>query len=301
MHSHKRVTLLNRAFAHFSRRIKQSYPLNVSAAAKPLLIALLLFASSGPSNAEEIYPCDANCIGKFSAATKIAASVPNGTVFSVIDLNSWTAATYRAEQFYRFGEYTERAIPISTTSNALNALSNIKGKVYSIQNGTIDIPGDIARSAHEIVASSQTRNNVATYIQQNQSFFTSLGTMTGALLEIFGQIVDVNFYVPVKFEDGSTAQFVVTGLGLDENNNVVVVFTMKDGSATDSDGNNIPDSDDQVPGERFFNSEANQELFRNVADLFGASFRYGGCRTVTATVCVTSANGFSCTTFTLCK
>lgn len=288
-------------FSFFRRKSRQSYPATTSAKVQPVVFALVLLALNVPTGAEEIYPCDANCTGKFSAAMRIATGVPNGTVFSVIDLNDWTAATYRADQFYRFGEYIERAVPIPTTSNALKALGDLKRTVHSIQSGTISIPGDIARNAHEVVASSQAREAVARYLDQNQPLFTSLGSLTGALLRIFNKIVDVNFYVPVEFEDGSTARFEVTGLGLDENNGIVVEFALQDGSATDSDGNNIPDSEDRVIGERFFNSEANQQLFARVADLFGASFRTGGCKTVNATVCVKSETGFSCTTFTVCK
>lgn len=266
------------------------------------LAVLALIALSQPAYAEPIYPCDYSCSSLFSASRQLAMSLPVGTKFSVIDVKTWEAGTYVVEHIYRMGEMLERAKKVSTTSNVLNATGQLQADQAAVQTLKVNIPPEIADSVHSVVLSAQIEDDVATYAASNMDVFAKIGALADAALSVFGKIVDLRGYIEVEFSDGSIARFELTGLGEDDDGNIVFELKLMEGSAKDSDGNNIPTSEGEIVGERTFTSEGNRDRFIGVVDFYGVTTEYGGCASATAAVCVRkSGGGYTCTTFTYCR
>ena len=141
-------------------------------------------------------------------------------------------------------------------------VSAMKTDVASFEAGKI-IPGDVVGSAYDLVHSAQEQQEVAQYIIQHLSIWETIGVPVFIPLSLFRKIVDLNLVISVSFSDGSTAQFLLTGLtgSLSE---LEYVFELVDGSARDADGNLIPGNENEAaPFSGEFSSEASAQRMLN--------------------------------------
>jgi hypothetical protein len=132
-------------------------------------------------------------------------------------------------------------------------VSAMKNDVAALESGK-DIPHDVVGSAYDLMHSSINRQRVASYIFSHMSFWESIGAPVFVPLSLLRKVVDLNLTISVIFADGSTAQFVLTGVdgSLGE---LEYVFELVDGSARDADGNMIPRSSvEAAPFEGTFSS-----------------------------------------------
>lgn len=138
----------------------------------------------------------------------------------------------------------------------------MKADAASIEAGKL-IPADVASSAYELVHNSRAQQQVADYIIANMSIWESIGTPVFIPLTLFRKIVDLNLVISVVFADGSTAEFVLTGV-TGSLGTLEYVFELVDDSARDADGNLIPDStSDAAPYDGEFSSEPNAQRMIN--------------------------------------
>ena len=138
----------------------------------------------------------------------------------------------------------------------------MKADISSLEVGKL-VPDDIVGSAYDVVHSSVNQQRVANYIVANMNIWESIGAPVFVPLSFFRKIVDLNLTISVTFADGSTAKFVLTGLegSLGE---LRYVFELLDDSATDADGNVIPDSvADAAPFDGRFSSEGRAQQIIN--------------------------------------
>jgi hypothetical protein len=106
--------------------------------------------------------------------------------------------------------------------------------------------------------------------QINRSIPLRIGSLFGAALSIFKSVFVADIVVEVEFRDGSTALFVLDRID-DLLGGHPFVYVYRKGSARDSDGNQIPDS--QAAFDSFqgtFTTEGNLDRFIRQADGYNA-------------------------------
>lgn len=138
----------------------------------------------------------------------------------------------------------------------------MKADVASIEAGKV-IPETIVRSAYDLVHNSYAQKQVADYIIANMSIWESIGAPVFIPLTLLRKVAGLNLTISVVFADGSTAQFVLTGVA-GSIGELEYVFELLDDSARDADGNVIPDETiDAAPFEGEFSSEPAAERMMN--------------------------------------
>ncbi len=265
---------------------------------KKYLLSIIFIFTTNFVSAEELYPCDSSCPSLFSEASNLASSLPNGTVFSVIDVENDVAQTYQVEHYYNraAGEYLERAKQITTTSKALSTLNDMKAIKSSITTTSVNIPEDIADSAHDIILSPTVKNKIADMIYSESGLIDKVGSLAGFFISAFGKKLDITVYMEVYFSDGSSARYKVTGL-----NSSSVEFEYMEGTATDSDGNKIPSDPSQFAGRHDFSRESNLDGFSAIADMMNIeNNRQYACADRVYITCSNTGSSYSCTSYTTC-
>lgn len=133
-------------------------------------------------------------------------------------------------------------------------VSAMKADVAALEPGK-PVPADVVESAYDLVHNSVNRQRVANYIHRNMSLWESIGAPVFVPLSLLRKVVDLNLTISVSFADGSTAQFVLTGVD-GSIGALEYVFELVDGSARDADGNVIPLSAiEAAPFEGAFSSQ----------------------------------------------
>lgn len=117
-------------------------------------------------------------------------------------------------------------------------VSTIKADVASLEAGKL-VPADVVGSAFDLVHNSVNQQRVADYVTGHMSLWESIGAPVFVPLSLLRKVVDLNLTISVIFSDGSTAQFVLTGVE-GSLGKLEYVFELVDGSARDADGNAIP-------------------------------------------------------------
>lgn len=127
--------------------------------------------------------------------------------------------------------------------------------------------------------------------QINNSIPLRIGSLFGAALSIFKSVFVADIVVEVEFRDGSTALFVLDRVD-DLLSGHAFVYVYKEGSARDSDGNAIPDS--QAAFDSFqgtFTTDGNLDRFVRQADAYNARWLEQVPENLPShTVCVTSGD-----------
>ena len=230
-----------------------------------LIISFILI--SAKSNAESVYGCDATCNNLSNKALSVARSVTPGTKFSVIDFNNNVVKTYISEMFYSstYPESLERAAIVSTTTNARNIFNQINSAKSTVEGSRYEIPGTIAKSAYDLVAKPQTKNLIATYIKDNTGIWDTVNDLlTIAEQKITGGAIP-KFVLVIKFEDGSTAQYVMSKTSYADG----FIFEYVLDSAISASGVKIPNKDTDFQGIYKFENMIEANNFGVLANLYG--------------------------------
>ncbi len=152
-------------------------------------------------------------------------------------------------------------------------LANYVKDIKITMESRVDIPGTVVGSAFDIIHNSYNMNQVNLYITNNLTFNQTMGSLvnipTGIAIGIFS---DVRFVMPVTFADGSTAKFKQKGLTSIIPNGLKFEFEYIPGSATDEDGNAIPENSGQAEN---FQGTFGSETSANTMTSF-ITFWYGG-------------------------
>lgn len=265
---------------------------------KKILITLIFVVFTPFTFAEPIHLCQDGCQGNFSLARGISNIYWDGQIFSIINTNTFEVSTYRTEISTKFGEPIWSARQITTTANALNVSNNIKRPIQNLRQSTIQIPENVTDSAFNLMNNSRNRNNTSDFINSNLGFVERVEAVAGSMLGS-GIVGNFRTLIPVQFSDGSTADFVVTGI--DEGFSVVETEFVPT-SARDSDNNTIPNSAASMGGTFEFPTESNFNNFLNLGTSLGASFFFEfQCTQVTTVTCIVGADdSVSCTSRVSC-
>ena len=182
-------------------------------------------------------------------------SVPANTegVYNVyvMDVASETLDKFSVVQFYEpeWRMYFISARSISVEPEKVTAFQafaqDLKAFEQQASSG-IDLPASVANSAYDMIHDSSRRNAIGNYIANNLNFFQALGAYTSIPLVAIKQILNVHVVITVRFEDGSSAIYEVSGLEGSFEEGVQITFQYQPGSAKDADGNNIPETQEEA-------------------------------------------------------
>ena len=164
----------------------------------------------------------------------------------VVDFDRESVRKYSVWREYdpEFRAWESSLRPVATEAHVAHEFAQLvgamKADVAALERGK-PVPADVVESAYDLVHNSVNRQLVASYIFRNMSLWETVGAPVFVPLSLLRKVVDLNLTISVSFADGSTAQFVLTGVdgSIAE---LEYVFELVDGSARDADGNVIPRS-----------------------------------------------------------
>lgn len=100
----------------------------------------------------------------------------------------------------------------STERAALNSMATARENLNTYLSGPGVVPSGIASSGYEIIGRPGAQQQVINWFNNNMSIVDYLGAYGGTALHVLGKIVNVTAYFEVKFQDGVTARFRLSGL-----------------------------------------------------------------------------------------
>jgi hypothetical protein len=117
-------------------------------------IVIFLMAFSVNVSAENLYSCATGCNNLSKEALNIPRNSSPGTRYSVIDFNNNKAKTFVSELFYNtnYGEPLERAVEVTTFSNAVNTLNEINAAIREAESYRYQVPTSISSSVYDLLA-----------------------------------------------------------------------------------------------------------------------------------------------------
>ena len=267
---------------------------------------LFIIFSVRAAGTESVHPCDLSCPSPSSEARRLATLKPDGAIFSIIDLNRFTAHSYRVNVVFSAGEPFHTVDLINSTSNALGLKQNIFDAVRNLESVDIQVRSDLPQtssndalnSAADMLARGAERD-VGTFVVQNVTGMTRFGAVLGALGQAFGVInASINIVIDLEFSDGSSASFKVTGVNSDGS---IEVEYLED-SALTSDGVRIPNGPQGFNNGRFdLREEQLSNGFEVIANAFDILLTTSASCTARTFVTCSATNGeVSCTRFIAC-
>ncbi len=261
------------------------------------LVAALFLIAPMPSNAGPKY---VNCDGCSSNQNHTAASsaTQSGRVY-VTDRTNDTITTYDVVLFTEFDPPESFGIMTSTPSYIGTYFVKIIGQYHTARGAGVDIPAQVASSAHSLVGNSQKQAEVGTWLMN--AFFES-PTVSGVIdddLEGIRNKILAGEPIKVEFSDDSTAEFVATEFAVGD-----AEFNMVNNSLDDAQNNSIPDSPGDVqPGDTgTFSSNGpgglgTRDAFVGTLNSLGIRTSGGGLSNssgCTKFTCTGSSNGVEC-------
>ena len=233
-------------------------------------ILIVLVATSGADAAEFWNSCN-SC--SEPQAQRVALRSVEGAMVGrhdayVVDFDRESVRKYRVWREYdpEFRAWESSLWPVATEAHVAHEFAQLvsvmKADVAALEPGK-PVPADVVESAYDLVHNSVNRQRVASYIFRNMSLWETIGAPVFVPLSLLRKVVDLNLTISVSFADGSTAQFVLTGVdgSLGE---LEYVFELVDGSARDADGNVIPRSAfEAAPFEGAFSSQVSAQRMVN--------------------------------------
>jgi hypothetical protein len=231
------------------------------------LIAICTLLASGAfstAGATEIWEACNSCSDRQLLRAAIRA-VPADTAGQldvyIMDFAGESLQRYRVTTLYdaREGGYLTAALKVQVDAHVdyeyRQGVRAIKRDIAALEAGT-PIPKKIAGSAFEVVHSALLQRQLSDYVNENLTFWETIGAPVSVPLQAFGKIVDLNFVISVTFSDGSTAKLALTGLegSITE---IRYTFELVEGSARDADGNLIPSTaSEAAPYSGIFSTQA---------------------------------------------
>jgi hypothetical protein len=253
-------------------------------------IVIFLMAFSVNVSAEKLYSCAAGCNNLSQEALKIARNSSPGTRYSVLDFNNNRAKTYVSELLYNtsYGEPLERAVEVSTSSNAINTLNEINEAKRDAENSRYQVPASIAPSAYNLIAIPQTKVLVARHIKENTSLWGSINDFLSIAEQKLAGGVLPAFIIVVNFDDGSTAAYSIANISYTEG----FVFAYVPESATSKSGIKIPTKDSDFLGVYKFENLLEANNFGGLAGIHGVLFKDSGiCTQAPIVTCTKTSEG----------
>jgi hypothetical protein len=161
----------------------------------------------------------------------------------------------RIFKFELFVRYEPRENLFFTAVRETTVEATVKGE-FDVLIGDIDtlaeeimrrshvtIPYDVAGSAFDVLRSGYYRNAVGNYMTGNLSWYWRPGSYTLVpVVAILGNAGVYHFLV-LEFADGSTLKFQLTGMDFES---WELYWDYREGTAVDSEGNPIPESEEEV-------------------------------------------------------
>ena len=253
-------------------------------------ISIIGAGESRASEAYEFMICD-SC-SSYQSFEQSAASLPfeeGETYILVTSFKNEEIKKFR--RFYRAGNpsYGEPGI-ITLSEVAVSAETQNNFQMAMQEKDAIEeffdvyglIPGNIAGSAYDLGGNRVLQRDVADYYSSNQSLQQAVGNYMSLLFVLAKRLVDINLYVAVEFEDGTFAEYNLTGM----NSDGTLRFSFSRGY--DKYGNEVPNNEADLDGTYKFDSSIYSAFSRTVTlfDLVlqGPSIPQGQVKIVDCTV-----------------
>jgi hypothetical protein len=268
-----------------------------------ILVMLSTLASVFSFNANA--SSNALCNGCSSVQMKNKALTSSAGTKHILDLDTGVVRKYEVviEREYGFemrfaAEITPDPVVVSKFKIAKEAHDGIQDVKH---NPNLIYPG----SPYDLSGNSQAQNNFEDFIANDIGLFDLGFTYFYTILDLIPAAPDIDIILTIKFEEGGTADVVVTGMntGITESGIDVAVI-----SAKDSENNDIPFSKSQFNGVTNLEKEENKEGFSRAANNHGVSIQLpsgsfasgsspsGGSGSITAVTCSTTNGEMSCST-----
>ena len=224
---------------------------------------LMLLAIAADADAAEFWTSCNSCSepqAQRAALRTVEGAMVGRHYAYVADFDRESVRKYSVWREYdpEFRAWESSLRPVVTETHVAHEFAQLvrvmKADIAALEPGK-PVPADVVESAYELVHNSVNRQRVASYIFRNMSLWETIGAPVFVPLSLLRKVVDLNLTISVSFADGSTAQFVLTGIdgSLSE---LEYVFELVDGSARDADGNVIPRSGfEAAPFEGTFSSQ----------------------------------------------
>lgn len=260
--------------------------------------------------AEPVHGCGIGCSNVDNKAKGVSMRYDQDDIFTVIDFNTDTAHTYKADKYFKYGEMWDRAIKVSTTSNAMAIINDIKDVRVAAKNLIISVPPNLPNtpnydgynSATVLLTDPQSRDHIARYLKDNANLIAQISTLLSELVADVGEVVNVKLDVRVRatFDDFSTGDF----LGINEviNGQLSRNYEFIPDTARFADGSRMPRSLENIVGNWAFNYEGDADGFIRLGALWGVQVREAvTCRPTKEFECRTDSEGnVTCTTTQKC-
>lgn len=243
-----------------------------------VVLALCLTAGGAWAATPTFVPCH-GCT-QTAARTLAKAQIPQ----------SWPTGTYEvyvantpARVLWRFRVIIERDasgtfVMVRSATPEAKWLSQFRSLVDAwngsvLASAVIDLPPDhTVRSATDVFASVIAADAVSLHI--NRTATGVVNAVLGAAVELTRVVFSLDYYLTVRFPDGTTARFRLDAIEISNGTLHVFRFKYIPGSARDSEGNLIPDRQNQLD---HFEADPrlsyNRSLIRRQAERLNALLR----------------------------
>ena len=261
--------------------------LSVLAVASVLMIGTVKSHASEP---DEFMVCD-SC-SSYQSFEQSAASLPFEEGETYILVTSFENEEIRRfRRYYRAGNpaygepgivtLSEVAVPAETQNNFDLAMQE-KSAIEEFFDVYGDVPSNIAGSAYDLGGNTVLQRDVAAYYSSNQSLQQIVGNYSSLIFLVAKKIVNLNLYVALEFEDGTFAEYNLTGLNPD----MSLRFNFSRGY--DKYGNEVPEGVSDLEGTYRFDSVIYSSFARTVTRfdlvLQGGSIPNGQTRVIDCSI-----------------
>lgn len=232
---------------------------------------LMLMAIAADADAAEVWASCNSCSepqAQRAALRSVEGAMVGRHDAYIADFDRESVRKYSVWREYdpEFRAWESSLRPVATESHVAHefaqVVSAMKADVAALEPGK-PVPADVVESAYDLVHNSVNRQRVANYVYRNMSMWETIGAPVFVPLSLLRKVVDLNLTISVSFADGSTAQFVLTGID-GSLGDLEYVFELVDGTARDADGNVIPRSAvEAAPFEGTFSSQITAQRMVN--------------------------------------
>ncbi|WP_444917638.1 hypothetical protein [Microbulbifer sp. JMSA003] len=269
-----------------------------------LSIMLLAMSSNALSLLEpKVYTC--NDCTSFSRLAEQKASQNVDNRFYIIDVENGIVKAYiGVTQIVDFEIVGAVALQITVDAEFQTKFDNLvdaRREVIAYINNTsgeVDVPSYIAGSAWDLSGSTRVQNNIGDLIYENLELRSKISAFVWASVDVSPALDLGEFYITVRFDDGSSSLYKLTGQELQGDGSWKLTFEYEKGSGRDVNNNTVADSKSQFAGEFIFGTENEVLPFLDALSRFGIEVEIFGvisCGPITTT-CVGEGPDMVCET-----